>query len=343
LAGRKRTEGTGAAESLDGVLADTPAGTGLNVLEIEARAINEVRERIREHPEDFARAVDAMHACKGRVVVTGMGKSGIICRKIAATLASSGTPSLFMHPAEAVHGDLGMVVPGDVVLAVSNSGETEELLRLLERIKRLGVTLISMTGRPGSTLAQQSEIHLHTGISQEACPMDLIPTASTTAALAVGDALAIGLVQVRGFRDADFADLHPAGRLGKKVLRVDAVMHRGDQLPVVAPETLMKEAILEISRKRLGMTSVCDAAGRVLGIITDGDLRRLMERDDEFLSRRAGDVATKNPASIGRDELAAAALRKMEERRITSLLVLGAGGKLEGVVHLHDLWRTQLV
>jgi len=343
LAARKPPAADAAADALGGVLADTPAGTGLNVLTLEARAIEEVRSRIVEHPEAFSLAVSSIHACRGRVVVTGMGKSGIICRKIAATLASTGTPSLFMHPAEAVHGDLGMVVPGDVVLAVSNSGETEELLRLLERIKRLGVTLISMTGRPSSTLAQQSDIHLHTGISQEACPMDLIPTASTTAALAVGDALAIALVQVRGFKDADFADLHPAGRLGRKVLRVESVMHSGNQLPVVGPDTPMKEAILEISRKRLGMTAVCDASRRVLGIVTDGDLRRLMESDEGFLSRKAGEAAIRNPVTISRDELAAAALRKMEERRITSLLVVSPDGELEGVVHLHDLWRTQLV
>ncbi len=350
-AGRPRAAGAPAESGepgrredlLSGVLGRTPSETGRRVLEIEARALTEVRERIFGEGSRFEEAVEAIHACKGRVVVTGMGKSGLVCRKIAATLASTGTPALFMHPAEAIHGDLGMVVPGDVVLAVSNSGETEELLRLLERIKRLGVTLIAMTGRPESTLAQQSDIHLHTGISREACPMDLAPTASTTASLAVGDALAIAVLQLRGFKEEDFAALHPAGRLGQKLLRVEEIMHKGDQLPVVAPETPMKEAILEMSGKRLGITTVCDEGGRLLGIITDGDLRRLMERSPDPVRQRAADVMTRNPVTIGRTELAVAALRKLEESRITSLLVVSDDGRLEGVVHLHDLWRTQLV
>ncbi len=332
-----------AAPGFHDVLGATAADTGRRVLEIEIRAIREVAERIAADASPFERAVEAVHACKGRVVVTGMGKSGIVCRKIAATLASTGTPSLFMHPAEAVHGDLGMVVPGDVVLAVSNSGETEELLRLLERIKRLGVTLITMTGRPTSTLARESDIHLHTGISQEACPMDLVPTASTTAALAVGDALAIAVLQARGFRPEDYAALHPAGRLGGQVLRVEQVMHSGDQLPVVAPGTLMKDAILEMTKKRLGLTAVCEPGGRLAGVITDGDLRRLMQRSADPLSQSAGEIMTRTPVTIGRLELAAVALKKMEERRITSLLVVSGDGRLEGVVHLHDLWRTQLV
>jgi len=325
------------------VIGSRPAETGCRVLEVEARAIREVMDRITGDSQPFEKAVEAIHACKGRVVVTGMGKSGIIARKIAATLASTGTPALFMHPAEAVHGDLGMVVPGDVVLAVSNSGETEELLRLLEQIKRLGVRLVSMTGRIGSTLASQSDIHLHIGISQEACPMDLVPTASTTAALAVGDALAIAVLQTRGFRIEDYAALHPAGRLGRKVLRVEQVMHRGEDLPIVSTGALMKDVILEMTKKRLGMTAVCDAAGRLAGIITDGDLRRLMQRVPDPLARRAEEVMTLSPVTIGRDELAAAALRKMEDRRITSLLVLTGDGRPEGVVHLQDLWRTQLV
>jgi arabinose-5-phosphate isomerase len=241
-------------KALKEILGGTPEETGTRVLEVEARAIAEVKGRIEADPEPFRKAVHAMRACEGRVVVTGMGKSGIICRKIAATLASTGTPSLFMHPAEAVHGDLGMIVPGDVVLAISNSGETEELLRLLERIKRLGATLIAMSGRDDSTLARQSDIHLHSGISQEACPMDLVPTASTTAALAVGDALSIAVLQARGFNPEDFAALHPAGRLGRKVLRVSEVMHRGDQLPVVGPDALMKDVILVMTKKRLGLT-----------------------------------------------------------------------------------------
>jgi len=325
------------------VLAGSPAETGRRVLEIEARAIREVMDRIEGDGGPFEKAVAAMRGCGGRVVVTGMGKSGIVCRKIAATLASTGTPSLFMHPAEAIHGDLGMVVPGDVVLAVSNSGETEELLRLLERIKRLGVTLLSITGRPGSTLARESDIHLHGGISQEACPMDLVPTASTTAALALGDALAIALLQAKGFRPEDYAALHPGGRLGQKVLRVEQVMHSGDQLPIVAPGTPMRDAILEMTKKRLGLTAVCEGDGRVRGIVTDGDLRRLLERHPDPLNHLVDEVMSKAPATISRLELAAVALKKMEERRITSLLVVDDAGRLEGVVHLHDLWRTQLV
>jgi len=328
--------------SIEDVLGATSPETGRRVLEIEARAIREVMDRIAADGAPFAKAVQAIHGCRGRVVVTGMGKSGLVCRKIAATLASTGTPSLFMHPAEAVHGDLGMVVPGDLVLAVSNSGETEELLRLLEQIKRLGVTLVAMTGRPGSTLASESDIHLHIGISREACPMDLVPTASTTAALAVGDALAIAVLQERGFKPEDYAALHPAGRLGRQVLRVEQVMHRGDQLPVVSLDTPMREAILVMTDKRLGMTTVCEEDGRVAGIITDGDLRRMMQRFADPFSRLAAEVMTRDPVSIGRHEIAAAALKKMEDRRITSLLVLSPEGRLEGVVHLHDLWRTQL-
>jgi arabinose-5-phosphate isomerase len=338
----KASSGKG-APALGDVLGATPSETGRRVLEIEARAIREVLDRVAADGGPFERAVAAIHACAGRVVVTGMGKSGIIGRKIAATLASTGTPALFMHPAEAIHGDLGMVVEGDVVLAVSNSGETEELLRLLERIKRLGVTLVSMTGRPSSTLARESDIHLHGGISQEACPMDLVPTASTTAALALGDALAIAVLQAKGFRPEDYAALHPGGRLGTKVLRVEQVMHAGDQLPIVSPDTKMKGAILEMTKKRLGLTAVCDEARRVLGIVTDGDLRRLMQAHADPLDHKASEVMSKSPVTISRMELAAAALKKMEERRITSLLVVDGEGRLEGVVHLHDLWRTQLV
>jgi len=317
-----------------------PIATAKQVLEIESRAVRDLIERL---DESFLQAVEAVYSCRGRIVVTGLGKSGIICKKIAATLASTGTPALFMHPAEAVHGDLGMVVPGDVVLAVSNSGETAELLQLLERIKRLGVTLVSMTGHPSSTLATQSDIHLHIGVTQEACPMDLVPTASTTASLALGDALAIALVEKRGFRIEDFASLHPAGRLGRKVLMVDKVMHSGDELPAVAPDTLLEDAIYEMSAKRLGMTTVLDDAGRLLGIITDGDLRRLMQKVPDPLSRRAGEVMTASPVTIAATELATAALHLMETKHITSLVVTGKDGAVAGVVHLHDLWRTQLV
>ena len=317
-----------------------PLATARQVLEVEARSVAALAQRV---DGTFLRALDALYDCKGRVVVTGLGKSGIICKKIAATLASTGTPALFMHPAEALHGDLGMVVPGDVVLAVSNSGETEELLRLLERLKRLGVTIVSMTGNVASTLARQSDIHLDVSVPQEACPMDLIPTASTTVSLALGDALAIALVEKRGFREADFASLHPGGRLGRKVLLVEQVMHRAEALPVVGPGTAIREAILEMTAKRLGMTTVADGGRRLLGIITDGDLRRLMQRVAEPLAVRAEDAMTRTPVTIAPSELAAAALRLMEERHITSLVVVDADRRVEGVIHLHDLWRTQLV
>lgn len=317
-----------------------PLATAREVLEVESRAVKDLALRLDER---FLAALETIHACKGRVVVTGLGKSGIICKKIAATLASTGTPALFMHPAEAVHGDLGMVVPGDVVLALSNSGETAELLQLLETIKRLGVTLISMTGNAASTLATQSDIHLSIEVAQEACPMDLVPTASTTASLALGDALAIAVAEKRGFREEDFASLHPAGRLGRKVLTVGRVMHGGEALPRVSSDTPIKDAIYEMSAKRLGMTTVCDGQGRLLGIVTDGDLRRLMERVADPLQQRAADVMTKNPVTITSGELAAAALRLMEQRHITSLVVVDSARRVEGVVHLHDLWRTQLV
>jgi arabinose-5-phosphate isomerase len=317
-----------------------PLATARQVLEVEARSVAALAQRV---DGTFVRALDALYGCKGRVVVTGLGKSGIICKKIAATLASTGTPALFMHPAEALHGDLGMVVPGDVVLAVSNSGETEELLRLLERLRRLGVTLVAMTGNAESTLARQSDIHLDVSVSQEACPMDLIPTASTTASLALGDALAIALVEKRGFREQDFASLHPGGRLGRKVVLVEQVMHKDGALPVVGPSALIRDAILEMTAKRLGMTTVADEARRLLGIITDGDLRRLMQRVAEPLSVRAEEAMTRSPVTIAASELAAGALRLMEERHITSLVVVDADRRVEGVIHLHDLWRTQLV
>ena len=317
-----------------------PLATARQVLEVESRAVGALAGRLDDR---FLQAVESLYTCRGRVVVAGLGKSGLIARKIAATLASSGTPALFMHPAEAVHGDLGMVVPGDVVLAISNSGETAELLALLEQIKRLGVTLISMTGNPTSTLASQSDVHLDISVAQEACPMDLIPTASTTASLAMGDALAIALVDKRGFSEKDFATLHPAGRLGRKVLTVGKAMHSGDALPVVAPDTLLRDAIFVMTDKRLGMTTVCSPDRKLLGIITDGDLRRLMQKTPDPLSRRAGDVMTPKPATITAGELATAALRLMEERHITSLVVVDEAGRAEGVVHLHDLWRTQLV
>ncbi len=290
----------------------------------------------------FERAVDLVAECRGRVVTTGMGKSGIICRKLSATLASTGTPAMFLHPAEAIHGDLGMVTPDDVVLAVSNSGGTDELLRLVEVLKRLGVALIAMTSYPDSPVARAADVHLDLGVRREACPLNLAPTASTTAALALGDALAMAVSVRKGFREEDFARLHPGGGLGKRFLKVGELMHAGDAVPRVSPGTAMKDVIYEMSRKGLGMTTVQDDGGRLLGVITDGDLRRLMERETGPLGLTAGEVMHTGGVRIPADELATAALRLLEERRITSLMVTDADGHVEGVVHLHDLWGVGL-
>jgi arabinose-5-phosphate isomerase len=274
-----------------------------------------------------------------------MGKSGIVMKKIAATLSSTGTPSLFLHPAEAVHGDLGMIVAGDVVLAASYSGTTEELLKLVETLKRLGVPLIAMTAGAGSPLARHADIHLPMAIDREACPLNLAPTASTTATLALGDALAMALLEARGFTREDFALLHPSGQLGKRLLRVDQIMHAGDALPKVLASTPMRDAIYEMSKKGLGITAVIgegDDAGRLLGCISDGDLRRLIEHDDGLLRKTAGECMTPNPRTIDGGELAAAALNTMEDHRITSLFVCGPEGRLDGLVHLHDLWGLEL-
>jgi arabinose-5-phosphate isomerase len=272
-----------------------------------------------------------------------MGKSGIVMKKVAATLSSTGTPALFLHPAEAVHGDLGMIVPGDVVLAASYSGTTEELLRLVETLKRLGVPLVVMTASATSPLARHADLHLPVAIDREACPLGLAPTASTTAILALGDALAMALLEARGFTREDFALLHPAGQLGKRLLKVNQFMHAGDALPRVETGTPMREAIYEMSKKGLGITAVVDGEGRLVGCISDGDLRRLLQADDGAILRRtAGECMTPNPRTIPGDELAAAALKAMEERRITSLFVCDEAGRLEGVVHLHDLWGLEL-
>ncbi len=313
--------------------------TARKVLEIESEAIRELIPRLNE---DFTKAVDMIAECTGRVVLTGMGKSGIICHKIAATLASTGTPALFMNPAEAIHGDLGMIVTGDVVIALSNSGETEELLRLLETIKRLGTKLISMTGNPESTLARHSDIILNVGTKQEACPMGLIPTASTTAALAMGDALALALVEKKGFTADDFAMLHPGGKIGKKLMRVENLMHVGAELPAVRMGTLMKEAMLEMTKKKLGVTAIIDEESRLAGIITDGDLRRLMEKEKDPLMKKVDDCMTRKPVVISRNELATVALNVMESRKITSIPVVDENGKLEGIIQIHDLWRIQM-
>jgi arabinose-5-phosphate isomerase len=272
-----------------------------------------------------------------------MGKSGLIGEKLSATFASTGTPSLFLHPAEAIHGDLGRIVKGDAVLAISNSGETDEILALVPSVKRLAVPLVSLTGNPASNLAQASDVHLDVSIAQEACPLGLAPTASTTAALAMGDALAMALVERRGFTVEDFAVLHPGGRLGRKLLRVEDAMHSGEQLPRVLPQAPMREVLFEMTRKRLGMTTVTDDAGRLLGVISDGDLRRQMEKHgNAVFERTAAECMTREPVTIGSRELATQALNLMEARRITSLVVLDAG-RVRGVVHLHDLWQTELI
>jgi arabinose-5-phosphate isomerase len=313
--------------------------TALEVLQSEANAILGLIDRI---DANFEKAVELLAACKGRVVLTGMGKSGIICRKIAATFSSTGQPALFLHPAEAIHGDLGMVVPGDVVISISNSGETSELLRLLEMLKRLGIPLIALTGRNQSTLARYSDVVLDVSVKQEACPLNLVPTASTTAALAMGDALAMCLMVQRGFKEEDFARLHPGGKLGMKLLKVSELMRSGDAVPVVGIKTPMKDVIYEMSRKGIGVTSVVDESGRVAGIISDGDLRRHLEQDDQLLKLNAEDVMTRHPITIDGEDLATKALNIMEQKRITSLLILDQDQKIQGIIHLHDLWRTEM-
>ena len=314
--------------------------TAKRVLRIEAEAIAGLIDRLDER---FEKAVEVLHACKGRVVVTGLGKSGLIGRKIAATLASTGTPSLFLHAADALHGDLGVMAAGDVLLAVSSSGETEEMVDLIEPAKRVGVQIVAMTSNPRSTLAAASDIVLDIAVKEEACSLNLAPTASTAAALAMGDALAIALLDRREFKEEDFAALHPAGRLGKKLRRIESLMHTGNDLPRVLPGAKMPDVIYEMSSKGLGLAAVAQQDGKLLGIITDGDLRRVMQRRKEnVLDLTAVDCMTKDPVTMPRTELAAAALRLMEEKKITSVLVVDAAGRLEGVVHLHDLWTLQL-
>jgi len=310
------------------------------VLETEAAAILALVGRLDER---FDCAVQLLRQCKGRVILTGMGKSGIICRKIAATLTSTGTAAFFLHPAEAIHGDLGVIQADDVVMALSYSGETAELLHLLEAIRRLGAKLIAVTGDPKSSLAQAADVALDCSVTEEACPMNLVPTASTTAALAIGDALAMTLLVEKGFRQEDFANLHPGGKLGKRLMRVENVMHGRDAAPSVARDTRMPDVIHEMSSKRLGMTCVVDAEGRLCGVFTDGDLRRLMmTRPQDLLGLSAGEVMTPNPLTIDRGLLAVEAVRIMETHKITSVVVVDGDRRVEGVVHLHDLWPTQM-
>ena len=310
------------------------------ILEIEAEAVRELIARLDER---FEKAVRLLYECRGRVVTTGMGKSGIICKKIAATLASTGTPALFLHPAEAVHGDLGMVAKGDVVVALSNSGETVEILALLERLKRLDVPLIALVGQLHSTLARASDIALDVGVRQEACPLGLAPSASTTAALALGDALALALLEWRGFKEEDFARLHPGGQLRRKFLRVRDVMHTGSEIPKVHTTTRMHDVIYEMSKKGFGMASVVADQDHLVGIITDGDLRRLLQSRRHILDQTAGDVIGKYPLTIDGEEFATKALSIMEAKKVTSLLITDGQGQLIGLVHLHDLWRTQMI
>jgi len=312
-----------------------------DVLRIESDGILSMIERL---DESFIHAIELLRDCRGKVVVTGLGKSGLICRKIAATLASTGTPAFFLHAGDGVHGDLGMVMKGDVILALSNSGETDEILKLLPHFTLNGIKLIAMTGNPESSLAKAGDVVLNVGV-KEACPLGLAPTASTTVALAMGDALAVVLLEEKGFKEADFALRHPGGILGRKLfLRVEDLMHRGDQLPLVRHDTLLKEALFEITSKRLGVTGVTDAAGRLIGVITDGDLRRGLQRHgDGILSKRTEELMTAHPRTIAKEVLAAQALSEMEEnpqRPITSLFVLDDGQMPIGIIHLHDILKT---
>ena len=311
------------------------------VLETEAAAILALVPRIGRR---FEQAVELLQACEGRVILTGMGKSGIICRKVAATLTSTGTASLFLHPAEAMHGDLGVIQGKDVVIAISSSGETAEVIRLIETIRRVGAGLITIVGATKSTLGEAADITIDCSVTEEACPLNLAPTASTTAALAVGDALAMTLLAAKGFRQEDFANLHPGGKLGKQLMRVDSLMHAGKDLPLVHADTRMRDVIYEMSRKGLGMTCVVREDDELLGIITDGGLRRLMERTADTLSLTAADVMTRNPATVEPRALAVQALHVLEQRKITSVVVASGNPKRAvGVVHLHDLWRTEMV
>jgi arabinose-5-phosphate isomerase len=310
------------------------------VLRMEAEAVLALIPRLDDR---FDRAVALLFQCRGRVIVTGMGKSGLIGRKIAATLASTGTPAYFLHPAEGVHGDLGMVARGDVVLALSNSGETDELLAILPPLKRLGVPIVLLTGNPASTLARQSDVVLDVAVAEEACPMNLAPTSSTTAALAMGDALAMALLERRQLRPEDFAALHPRGHLGWRTLfRVADLMHTGDEVPVVHADTPMRDVIEEMTRKRLGMTTVVDDEGRLVGVITDGDLRRAHLRPEPIVTLRAGQVATRAPKTVDGAELAVTALQLMERFLITSLIIVDAERRPVGVIHMHDILRAKI-
>ena len=311
------------------------------VLQVEAQAILDLVGRIDER---FVQAVDILHECRGRVVVTGMGKSGIIARKIAATLASTGTPAFYLHPAEGVHGDLGMLSRGDALIVLSNSGETEELLKILPAMKRFGIPLICLTGNPKSSLARHSTVVIDVGVKEEACRIGSVPTASTTAALAMGDALSVALLEKRGFKEEDFASFHPGGVIGKRLLmRVEDVMHTGHEIPVVYEDTPMKEVIYEMTSKKLGITTVQNREGKLTGVFTDGDLRRLLQKTTDIFQKTAADVMTHSPKVITRDALATQAVLMMERHSITVLVVVDANGRPEGIVHLHDILKMGII
>jgi arabinose-5-phosphate isomerase len=320
---------------------DVTINSARRVLNIEADAVRALLDRL---DESFSKAVDMILKSTGKVVVTGMGKSGLICQKIASTLASTGTSAFFLHPAEGAHGDLGVVMKNDILLAVSNSGETEEIITMIPVIKRLGVKLIAMTGRPESSIAGYADVILDIGVKEEACPLGLSPTASTTATLAMGDALAVALLESRGFRQEDFANLHPSGSLGKKLMKVEELMHKGDTIPMVELKTSMKDAILEMTTKRLGITGVFNGKS-LLGVITDGDLRRALEKGDALLKKSAEDVMTASPKLIAKSAVLEAALKLMDEHAITALFVYDDLDKdhIVGVIHLHDLIKAGVI
>lgn len=311
-----------------------------DVLDLEARSILELKQRLNK---SFIQAVDLIYHSNGRVVVTGMGKSGLICKKIAATLASTGTPAFFLHPADALHGDLGMMVRGDVVLAMSRSGETDEIKSLIPCIKRFGLSMICITGNPKSTLAKNSDCFLDASFQKEACPFNLVPTVSTTISLALGDALAIALLSKRGFKEEDFAAFHPGGALGRRLTRVADLMHKNKEIPIVQLGRSMREALYEMTIKRLGMACVVDDQGKLMGIITDGDLRRLLEKYSDLLNKAVEDVMTRDPKTISQEEIAAKAVEIMERYAITSLICKDEGKRPIGVIHLHDLLKAGVV
>jgi arabinose-5-phosphate isomerase len=313
------------------------------VLDTEAQAIQFLKHKI---GESFVRAVELLNGCTGKVIVIGIGKSGIVAQKIASTFSCTGTPAFFLHPAEGIHGDIGMMSKNDVALAISNSGETREIIQILPVIKRWGIPLMVMTGNVRSVLAQSGDVLLDTGVPEEACPLGLVPTSSTTATLALGDALALALLVKRGFKEDDFALLHPGGTLGRKLLlRVEDLMHTGNEIPIIGDDTPVREGLLEMTSKRMGVTGVCNRQGMVVGIITDGDLRRALEKGDDVLGKKAGTIMTAQPKTIARDDLAAAALRRMEEFSITSLFILDDDGNRKpiGIIHMHDLLRAGVV